>query len=174
MYFILKHSFQFVFFLDLDGSMYDMPITLKLRKRRSNVVRSKSLQNPKNSSKVCKSKSFHDKSDKNGRSGNITKFCSEEKSKSLTSLAYAVSSWNLAEAKEEIKKVGVVRVLTNLTEKVGSPNINGYAGGMMNYLTFTKDIRFSSSRLLSINSPWSLVDNVNQQFDLHASYDELD
>ena len=80
----------------------------------------------------------------------------------------------LDEAKEEIKKVGVVRVLTNLTEKVGSPNINGYAGGMMNYLTFTKDIRFSSSRLLSINSPWSLVDNVNQQFDLHASYDELD
>ena len=154
--------------------MYDKPITLKLRKRRSNVIRSKSLQNPKVSSKVGKSKSFHGKSDINSRAGNITKFCSEEKSKSLTSLAYVVSTWNLTEAREEIRKLGVVRVLTNLTEKVSSPNINGYAGGIMNYLTFTKDMKSSSSRLLSINSPWSLVDNVNQQFDLHASYDEVD
>ena len=154
--------------------MYDMPITLKLRKRRTNVTRSKSLHNPKVSSKVGKSKSFHGKSDTTGKASNITRFCSEEKSKSLTSLASVVSTWNLAEARAEIKKLGVVRVLTNLTEKVSSPNINGYAGGIMNYLTFTKDIKLSSAQLLSINSPWSLVDNVNQQFDLHASYDEVD
>ena len=151
--------------------MKSMPITLKLRKRKSENV---SPQSSKSSSKIARSKTFHGKSDKKDKVDSITKFCSEEKSSSLTSLAYVVSTWNLEEAKAEIKKLGVVRVLTNLTEKVSSPNINGYAGGIMNYLTVTKDMKYCSSRRLSIYSPWSLVDNVNQKCDLLVTYDEVD
>ena len=158
--------------------MHNMPITLKLCRRHMDEDSVKNYKNSKNSSKIGRSKTFHGKSDNMDKKGKITKFCSEEKSASLTSLAYVVSTWNLAEAKAEIRKLGVVRVLTNFSDKITSPNINGYAGGIMNYLTVTKDIRSCSSRRLSasisIYSPWSLVDNANQQFDLQATYDEID
>ena len=155
-----------------------MPISLKLCKKYLDKDSEPIHKNSKKSSKVGRSKTFHGQSDNIDKKGNLTKFRPDKKSASLTSLANAVSTWNLSEAKAEIKKLGVVRSLTNFTEKVSSPNINGYATGIMNYLTFTEDIRSCSSRRLSngisIYSPWSLVDNVNQQFDLQATYNEID
>ena len=155
-----------------------MPISLRICKKYSDEDNEPIHKKSKRSSKVGRSKTFHGQSDNISKKGNITKFCPDKKSASLTSLANAVSTWNLSEAKAEIKKLGVVRSLTNFTEKVSSPNINGYATGIMNYLTFTEDIRSCSSRRLSngisIYSPWSLVDNVNQQFDLQATYNEID
>ena len=156
-----------------------MPISLRICKKYSDEDNEPIHKNSKRSSKVGRSKTFHGQSDNIDKKGNITKFRSDKKSTSLTSLANAVSRWNLAEAKEEIKNLGVVRTLTNFTEKVSSPNINGYATGIMNYLTFSEDIRSCSSRRLShgisLYSPWSLVDNTNhQQFALQSTCNEID
>ena len=158
--------------------MNSKPISLKLCKKYLDKESEPIHKNLKKSSKIGRSKTFHGQSDNIDKKGNITKFCPEKKSASLTSLSNVVSTWNLADAKAEIKKLGVVKALSNLTEKVSSPDINGYAKGIMNYLTFTEDIRSCSSRRLSngisIYSPWSLVDNVNHQFDLQATYDDID
>ena len=95
--------------------------------------------------KVGKSKSFNGKSGKISRPSNHILGTRSISSTSLGSLQ-------------------VVKTLTNFT--------NGYAGGIMNYLSPTEDRRATSHG--SIFSPWTLFDNVNEQYDLQANQEELD
>merc|ERR1712241_161026 len=71
--FMWSAPIDYKFNVELDGSMKSMPITLKLRKRKSENVSPQSL---KSTSKIARSKTFHGKSDKKEKEESITKFCS--------------------------------------------------------------------------------------------------
>ena len=145
----------------MDGDTYYLPITLTLSKDVPKEIESSIEERSNVHNKVGKSKSF------NGKSGEISRPSNRllgTRSISSTSLGSLISPWSITEAKEEIQNLHVVKTLTNFT--------NGYAGGIMNYLSTTKDRSATSQG--SIFSPWSLFDNVNEQYNLHANQEELD